>query len=92
MPDHYEIRVRDHLDLCWAEWFADLELTHLEGNETLASLSAAAMVLVSSIADVTGPVPPGTGVIAEAFSATASKSTSPTTTPRASASGRCDEI
>jgi hypothetical protein len=37
VPDHYEIRVRGHLDLCWAERFAGLELTHLEGNETLLS-------------------------------------------------------
>ena len=43
-----------------------------------SKLSAAATVFVSSMAVVTGPVPPGTGVIAPAFSATASKSTSPT--------------
>ncbi len=39
---------------------------------------AALNVLASSIAIVIGPTPPGTGVIAPATSATASKSTSPT--------------
>jgi hypothetical protein len=42
------------------------------------SASAAFTVFVRSIATVIGPTPPGTGVIAAAFSATASKSTSPT--------------
>jgi hypothetical protein len=37
VQDHYEIRVRGHLDLRWSEWLAGLELTHLEGNETLLS-------------------------------------------------------
>lgn len=37
MPEEYEIRVRGHLDACWAEWFAGLSLTHLEGDETLLS-------------------------------------------------------
>lgn len=35
MPDYYEIRVKGHLDPCWAEWFAGLELAHLEGEVTL---------------------------------------------------------
>ncbi len=35
MPEYYEIKVRGHLDPVWSEWFAGLELTHLEGNETL---------------------------------------------------------
>ena len=39
---------------------------------------AASSVFWSSIAIVIGPTPPGTGVIAPATSATASKSTSPT--------------
>ena len=39
---------------------------------------ASVVVLLSSIAIVIGPTPPGTGVIAEATSFTASKSTSPT--------------
>ena len=41
---------------------------------------AAVRVLASSIATVSGPTPPGTGVIAAAFGATAGKSTSPTRT------------
>ena len=35
MPQYYEIKVRGHLDPCWADWFAGVELTHLAGNETL---------------------------------------------------------
>lgn len=37
MPQHYEIRVEGHLDPSWSDWFADLTLTHLEGNVTLLS-------------------------------------------------------
>ena len=37
MPEYYEIKIKGHLDLCWSDWFAGLELTHLEGNETLLS-------------------------------------------------------
>ena len=37
MPDYYEIRIKGHLDACWADWFAGLTLTHLEGNVTLLS-------------------------------------------------------
>ena len=37
MPEYYEIRIRGHLDQGWSDWFAGLELTHLEGNETLLS-------------------------------------------------------
>jgi hypothetical protein len=37
MPEHYEIKIGDHLDQCWSEDFAGLKLTHLEGNETLLS-------------------------------------------------------
>jgi hypothetical protein len=35
LPEHYEIRIRGHLDQCWSDWFAGLEVTHLPGNETL---------------------------------------------------------
>lgn len=35
MSHDYEIRVRGHLDPCWKDWLAGLQLTHLEGNETL---------------------------------------------------------
>ena len=37
MPEHYEIKIRGHLDPRWSERFAGLKLTHLEGNETLLS-------------------------------------------------------
>ena len=37
MPEYYEIKIRGHLDPCWSDWFAGLQLTHLEGNETLLS-------------------------------------------------------
>jgi hypothetical protein len=35
MPEEYEIRIKGHLDPCWSDWFAGLELTHLEGDQTL---------------------------------------------------------
>lgn len=37
MPEYYEIRIKGHLDPRWSDWFAGLELTHLEGDETLLS-------------------------------------------------------
>ena len=37
MPEYYEIKIKGHLDQRWAEWFAGLKLTHLEGNATLLS-------------------------------------------------------
>jgi hypothetical protein len=37
MPEYYEIKIKGHLDPCWSEGFAGLEMTHLEGNETLLS-------------------------------------------------------
>jgi hypothetical protein len=37
MPEHYEIKIRGHLDQCWSERFAGLRLTHLDENETLLS-------------------------------------------------------
>jgi hypothetical protein len=35
MPEYYEIKIKGHLDPYWADWFAGLKLTHLEGDETL---------------------------------------------------------
>jgi hypothetical protein len=35
MPEYYEIKIKGRLDPCWSDWFADLKLTHLEGNMTL---------------------------------------------------------
>jgi hypothetical protein len=37
MPEYYEIKVKGYLDQRWSEWFADLKLTHLEGDLTLLS-------------------------------------------------------
>jgi hypothetical protein len=37
MPEYYEIKIKGHLDQRWSEWFADLNLTYLEGNTTLLS-------------------------------------------------------
>ena len=37
MPEFYEIKIKGHLDTHWSDWFAGMELTHLEGNETLIS-------------------------------------------------------
>ena len=37
MPEFYEIKIKGHLDPHWSDWFAGLQLSHLEGNETLLS-------------------------------------------------------
>ena len=37
MPEYCEIKLRGHLDPHWSEWFAGLQLTHLEGEVTLLS-------------------------------------------------------
>jgi len=37
MPEYYEIKIKGRLDQTWAEWFEDLQLTHLEGDCTLLS-------------------------------------------------------
>jgi hypothetical protein len=37
LPEYYEITIKGYLDLCWSDWFAGLEVTHLEGNETVLS-------------------------------------------------------
>jgi hypothetical protein len=37
MPEYYEIKIKGHLDRYWSDWFAGLQLTHLEGDETLLS-------------------------------------------------------
>ena len=37
MPEYYEIKIKEHLDPCWTDWFGGLELTHLEGDGTLLS-------------------------------------------------------
>ena len=37
MPEYFEIKIKGHLDPHWSDWFAGLQLSHLEGNETLLS-------------------------------------------------------
>jgi hypothetical protein len=37
VPEYYEIKIKGHLDAYWSDWFAGLELAHLEGDETLLS-------------------------------------------------------
>ncbi len=37
MSEYCEIRIKGELDERWAEWFAGLELTRLEGDGTLLS-------------------------------------------------------
>ena len=37
MPEYYEIKIRGNLDPRWSDWFAGLNLTYLEGDETLLS-------------------------------------------------------
>jgi hypothetical protein len=35
MSEYYEIKIEDHLDTLWSDWFAGFTLTRLEGDETL---------------------------------------------------------
>lgn len=35
MPEYCEIKIKGHLDPSWSEWFAGLDVIHLEGDETL---------------------------------------------------------
>lgn len=37
MTQYYEIKIKGHLDPVWSEWFADLEMKHLQGDVTLLS-------------------------------------------------------
>jgi hypothetical protein len=37
MPEYYEIKIKGHLDPSWSEWFAGLQLSHLDADETLLS-------------------------------------------------------
>jgi hypothetical protein len=34
-PGGYEVRIKNHLDACWFEWFEGWELTNLENGEVL---------------------------------------------------------
>ncbi len=57
---------------------SDREANFPSAQEAATAIWQARMVLRISMAMVMTPTPPGTGVIASHFSATASKSTSPT--------------
>jgi len=37
MSEYYEVKIKGHLDPHWSDWFAGLQLTHLEGDETMLS-------------------------------------------------------
>ena len=37
MPTGYEIRIRNHLNIYWSEWFEGWVLTNLENGEVLMS-------------------------------------------------------
>lgn len=37
MPEYYEIKIKGHLDPRWSDWFGSLQMSHLEGDETLLS-------------------------------------------------------
>jgi hypothetical protein len=56
MPQYYEIRIKGHLDSYWSERFLGMQLTHLEGDETLLSGSlpdqAALHALLEHIRDL----------------------------------------
>jgi hypothetical protein len=35
MPEYYEIKIKGQLDPSWSDWFAGLQFTHLETDETM---------------------------------------------------------
>ena len=35
MPEYWEIKLKGHLDPCWFEQFAGLQLTHVAGDVTV---------------------------------------------------------
>ncbi len=37
MSEFYEIKIKGHLDPVWSDWFAGMQVTHLEGDKTLLS-------------------------------------------------------
>jgi hypothetical protein len=37
MPEYYQIKIKGHLDPRWSDWFAGLQVTRLETDETLLS-------------------------------------------------------
>lgn len=39
MSQHYEIRIKGHLDESWADWFGGLAISHEANGETLLTVS-----------------------------------------------------
>lgn len=37
MPEFYAIKIKGTLDMTWSDWFAGMNLEHLEENQTLLS-------------------------------------------------------
>ncbi len=37
MPEYYEIKIKGRLEPHWSDWFLGLQLTDLDGGETLLS-------------------------------------------------------
>lgn len=37
MPEYYEIKIKGKLDQRWSDWFAGMQLTCIEGDETVLS-------------------------------------------------------
>lgn len=35
MAEYYEVKIKGHLDDYWSDWFAGLEMAHVEGEVTL---------------------------------------------------------
>lgn len=35
MAQHYEIRLKGHLDLSWSEWLGHMAIIHLDHDETI---------------------------------------------------------
>jgi hypothetical protein len=53
MPDHYQIRVKTHLDLDWSAWFDDLAITHdADGCTTISGKVADQAALYGLISKV----------------------------------------
>ncbi len=37
MPEYYEVRIKGRLDDRWSKWFAGLQMSYLQDDETLIS-------------------------------------------------------
>ena len=52
MPEYYKIKIKGHIEPRWSDWFDGLQLTHLEGNETLLPDHVALHGLFNRIRDL----------------------------------------